>query len=104
MHDLDILDKHILLIPNLTVSALIGITAENEETGERITGDTWLTTREGPYYVDMPEGRWNIRNKGELSFKVVFGSVGTFHDLELLDTLSFLSKLTVQTIRSSERL
>lgn len=103
LHDLDISDKHLDLIPAITPSVLVGITFKNEETGERITGNTWVTTHPGPYYVDMPEGTWNIENKGQHSFSVVFGQVEILHDLEILDTLQFLSKLILQVVKLLEQ-
>ncbi|HWZ44300.1 MAG TPA: hypothetical protein VNW97_12550 [Candidatus Saccharimonadales bacterium] len=86
LHQLNILDKHRLLLPVVTFGAIEGIELENEHE-EIVRGGTWGTTQQTPYYVPVQSG-WQIKNKGHVSVAVVFEEGTPVQGMEVADMLS----------------
>jgi hypothetical protein len=104
LHELDISDKHLALIPFIHYTAIRDITFKNKETGEIIRGDTWADTRRPPHFVDLPEGNWHVEDKGQLSVEVLFGDTNPLKGFEILDSLQFLSKMCLNIVQLFENL
>ena len=102
IHKLDILDKHRLLIPLVSITALQNIELENE-TREIIRGDTWAGTHIGWNYVDIPDG-YHIKNKGQVAVQVVFKNGFPFEGAEIFGTLSIYSRLSLKIVELLEKL
>ena len=104
LHDLDISDKHWLLIPVARVGDVADIVMEDEK-GNVTTGNTYPITGDGPYTVTFPL-EYNIKNHGKLTVDVVFGEteVGLLQSMPILDDLKTFSKLAVHIIERLESL
>ena len=105
LHYLDIADKHQMLLPTLHVGWVEGIVVEDEN-GNEFRGDTWVTTRPGPYYVDF-ERNIHIKKKGKLSFQVMFGKIDgadMFDMAEVPSTLHELCSVVERVIAELESL
>jgi len=94
LHDLDVADKHWLLIPAISIGQATDIIVENEK-GEVITGDSHAVSGHGPYTVCFPL-EYTIQDKGKLSIDVVFGQVdiGLLEGVPILDELQLFSRIT----------
>jgi hypothetical protein len=100
IHNLDIRDKHILLIPVFTNLSIIGIEVENER-GETFPGNTWATTQEAPFYVDFESGI-HVKNKGQLAYEVIFKDSEDGYLMHVPGTLLHYSKFILQVVEVFE--
>jgi hypothetical protein len=85
IHNLDIDDKHRLLLPIIEYASIHGIEVENER-GKVEKGGTWGTSQKPPYYVPIPLG-WHLKNKGTVAFAVLFDEGPTFQFADIRDML-----------------
>ena len=103
LHDLDISDKHILLLELGPRGHITGM-AVRDESGELHTGSTYPADGvEGRYIVDFQSGL-KIEDKGKLSFTVTLQEAGMFKHLSVSDLLSSFGNFTIQTVNLLENL
>jgi hypothetical protein len=102
LHDLDIADKHLLLIPVVNLNVIRNVAFKNKETGQIIRGGVWATSEPGIHFLDFPEGHWDIEDNGQLAVAVIFSDIEYMHGMEVLRALQFFSKLTLQTVKLLE--
>jgi len=102
LHYLDVADKHLLLIPVMNLNVIRNVAFKNKETGQIIRGGAWATPEPGIHFVDFPEGRWDIEDNGQLAVAVIFSDIEYMHGMEVLRSLQFFSKLTLQTVKLLE--
>lgn len=98
LHDLDISDKHLLLIPTIALNVIRNVAFKNKETGQVVRGGAWSTPEPGIHFVDFPEGHWDIEDNGELAVAVIFTDIKYMQGMGILPSLQFFSKLTLQII------
>jgi hypothetical protein len=100
LHDLDISDKHWLLIPTARVADIRDVVVENDK-GKTITGNTWPISGDGPYSIDFPRSH-TIKNKGKLTVDVVFDKVeiGLLKGMPVMDDLTQFSKTAAHIIQT----
>jgi hypothetical protein len=96
LHQLDIADKHRLLLP-LVQAAWIDNYAVKNKAGEIVTGGTWLNRRSGPYHVDFSPG-YEVQNHGKLSLLILFDKGVIAESDEILDALTRFSRLVSQIV------
>lgn len=97
LHRLDILDKHRLLIPLLSVAAVNGVDVE-DELGNVMRDCTFAVTGErGPYSIIFPSNV-RIHNYGTPSFNVLFDSGSPAKGLQVLPTLRQFSEGVASTV------
>lgn len=102
VHKLDIRDKHRLLIPVFTNLSIVGIDVEDEN-GERFPGgNTWATTKEPPYCIDLAPGL-HFKNKGVLSYEVIFEDVESGYLMHVPGTILHYSKIILRVVETFER-
>jgi hypothetical protein len=87
LHDLDVSDKHWLLIPLMRVATITDIVVEDEQ-GRITTGNTYPINGDGPYYLDFLPN-YKVKNKGKLTVDVVFDEI----DIPLLKGMSVMTDL-----------
>lgn len=105
LHDLDVSDKHLLLIPVTRAADARGIVVEDEN-GKIETIDTSnFVTGDGPYSTCLPL-KCTIKDKGKLSVDVVFGNVdiALLQQMPVMDDLRTFSNVAVNVIERLESL
>ena|SRR5258708_18185802 len=104
LHDMDISDKHWLLVPVTRAVDVKGIVVEDEK-GNLETRDTNLVTGDGPYSVCLPL-ECTIKDKGKLTVEVVFGEIdiALLQQMPVMEDLRTFSKLAVHIIERLESL
>lgn len=100
INSLDINDKHELLIPLVTVAAVLGVELEHED-GRRIVTDIVLLRRES--YRRVIPLDCKVKNQGEAAIHVTFGGIQGI-DAEIATTLKRWSKKTERIIRRLQRM
>jgi hypothetical protein len=103
LHNLDISDKHTLLIPLMHITGVVGIVIENEMTGEISKGNTLPATGPGPHFIPF-EWEWRVKEKGKPSVDVLFNEESTLYGLAVSDMLSIFSNLTFSILQSMKYL
>jgi hypothetical protein len=102
LHDLDIDDKHFLLIPMVAVTGVIGIELENED-GLIDSFDIGRTRFSGPgiqsTYRRNVGLETKLKNHGEVRFKVTFGKGTPTENLEIVPTLERFSRKVWEIVR-----
>jgi hypothetical protein len=101
IHELDIDDKHHLLIPILTVVGIDGVELENED--GTIEHYTIRITRPNVYREQVAFGS-KFKNHGKVRFQVTFREGTPTHDLEVVPTLLRFSRKTLQIVRILQRM
>jgi len=101
LHQLDIVDKHIL---RLKIAAVGGVEGIQVRTKSGIhEGATWASPVDGPRYIDFhPDVE--IVDKGKLTFSILFDespAVGTFHASDELNVMYFLVNRALDLMESS---
>ncbi len=90
LHQLDIDDKHRLLIPTVSYTGATGICVEDQH-GTIHTGDLIPRYSPGLIYVDFASG-CAIKDKGRVTLSVLFGAaVPTFESMKVTSSLRYLS-------------
>jgi hypothetical protein len=102
IHDLDIRDKHKLLIPLARISAVVDVVLE-DETGRTTKGITWGNISEVLPITIPLSPKLKIKDYGHLVFDVMFeqGAAGK-NQLSVSDTLHTFSKVSLNTIELME--
>ena len=101
IHDLDIDDKHHLLIPILTVVGIDGVELENED--GTIDHFTIAITRPNVYRAQVRLGS-KFKNHGKVRFQVTFREGTPTHNLEVVPTLLRFSRKTLQIVKILQRM
>lgn len=88
IHELDIRDKHRLLIPVSHYSSIGDIQVKDEH-GDSHRGSTWATTNPLPFFVDFTKGL-HIENPGSASLSIMFeyGNYGREMGMDILREFS----------------
>lgn len=100
IHILDIDDKHRLLLPVIEFASIQGIEVENEH-GKVVPGSTWGTSQKPPYYVPIEAG-WHFKNKGKVTFAVLFDEGPRFQFADIRDMLWAFVMQTLVAVQSLE--
>ncbi|MGA9142284.1 MAG: hypothetical protein WB007_00855 [Candidatus Acidiferrales bacterium] len=100
LHDLDIMDKHLVLL-EFVPNAQIRGTVIRHESGEIFTGDTWAIQDCGPYRIDFAGGI-EIKNKGKLSVAISFKEAGIWKGVSVLNLLQSFSNFIPYVIKLLE--
>jgi hypothetical protein len=87
LHDLDVSDKHWLLIPVVRVATISDIIVEDEE-GRTVTGNTYPIHGDGPYFINFGP-KHKVKDKGKLTLEVVFDEI----NIPLLENMPVMSDL-----------
>jgi hypothetical protein len=101
VHDLDICDKHLLLLELAPQGYIRGITLRDRNGGLHPDGATWAVPGAGPYCVDYVEGI-KIEDKGNLSFAITLADAGMYKVVEVESLLSSFTSYTLHVIRLLE--
>ena len=97
--ELNILDKHRLLLPLIGYTSIVGL--EMEDDGGRpvpgFAGATWETP---PLYIRIPDG-WHVKKKGKPSIQLLFDEG---HSAQYLNVPSFLEMYSIMVLQVVETL
>jgi hypothetical protein len=99
LHDLDVSDKHWLLIPLMRVATITDIIVEDER-GHATTGSTYPINGDGPYFLDFPPN-YTLKSKGKLTLDVVFDdtNIGLLKGMSVMSDLQDFSKIAAYIIQ-----
>lgn len=90
LHELDILDKHLLLL-GLTPNAEITGISVRDTNGQIYRGNaTSVEDHRGPLFVVPFERGIEVHQKGKLAFNITIKEAGIFEDVPVLELLSTL--------------
>lgn len=101
IHDLDVRDKHKLLLPLARVTAVVGAVFE-DETGRSTEGASWGTMNEVLPITIPLSPNFKIKNYGSLMFEVVFDQGSSKNFITATATLRHLCEITLGTIEAME--
>lgn len=90
IHELDLRDKHRLLIPVVHYSSIGRIYLE-DESGMLHKGETWGTTQPLPHFVPFIRGL-HVKEPGSASFEVMFQYGSAERETRAVDTLRLYSQ------------
>jgi len=102
LHNLDIMDKHKLLIPVASVTALVGASAEDER-GNRFEFVNLVVGQGGKLNMVSTDSNLNITNQGQPSFDVIFSKGQIFDGQPVIPTLHNLSQLVSGVVQTIEK-
>jgi len=102
LHQLDIFDKHLLLLGLRPFAGIKGIVVKDAD-GDVVHGPT-LGTETAPPYVITFHNKVEIQNKGELVFEVTIEEAGVFKGLGILDLLATFSQYVLYVVQLFEKL
>jgi hypothetical protein len=95
LHELDILDKHRLLIPMINATSLIGVHVYDDK-GPVISGGLWVITgtrSDGGFIPVEHTGNLHIKDKGKVAFQIYFDTGMPYEGQMILQTLLDFKKL-----------
>jgi hypothetical protein len=101
LHSLDIMDKHRLLIPIISVTALTGVSAKIG--ASRIEDCTFAVRAGGVLNAIGFVGEFELTNKGNPEFLVLFNEGHELANLPVISTLQQLSQLVSSTVQALEQ-
>lgn len=103
IHDLDIRDKHKLLLPLARVTAVVDAVLENEA-GGTTKGAAWSTINEAlPITVPIPaKTKMKIKEYGHLDLEVMLDQRPSVDSFSVSDTLHTFSKVALSTVELME--
>ncbi len=99
LHDLDIMDKHRLLIP-VTACVSIKDFKLEDEFGVH-TASTWGAIQNPPYYITFPE-HINIKEHGELLFEVSFDQAAVEDAPSVNATFGIYTQCIIEVVEALE--
>jgi len=102
LHDLDISDKHLLLLELTTRGHVRGVTIRDKD-GQTYRGSSMAVQAPSPYIIDFESGI-QIEDKGKLSVEITLAQAGIFKPIPVVDLLSDFSKFALYTVRLLENL
>jgi len=100
LHELDIADKHLLVLGLRPLAGIEGIVVEDEN-GETIHG-FGATTEAPPPYVIPFERNFRIKDKGKLAFDIVLPESSLYEFVEITEVLSKLSQVVLHCVELLE--
>ncbi len=101
VHELDIRDKHRLLIPVVHYSSIGDIYLKDQQ-GQVHRGDTWGTTIPLPHFVKFERGL-HIEDPGNASFDVMFEYGDAGRETRTVDTLRLYSQYISRVVELFEQ-
>lgn len=102
LHDLDIVDKHKLLIPIVSIVELRGASGEDER-GGRFEGLNFFITQSGRINAISSSQNLKITNHGQPSFDVRFDKGDIFEHKPVIPTVHQLSQLVCSILEKFEK-
>ncbi len=98
LHDLDVSDKHWLLIPVMRVATISDIVVEDEQ-GGTVSGNTYPIHGDGPYFINFGPTH-KVKDKGKLTVDVVFDEVDIplLKGMPVMTDLKDFSKIAVHVV------
>jgi len=100
IHDLDVEDKHWLLLPTLKVVQIKGLTLQDEY-GATGRGDSLPIWGDGPYIIHIKGGQ-TIKDNGKLAISVVFENIKLLQSVPIPNLLHNFSTLALRAIHLLE--
>jgi len=100
VHELDLRDKHRLLIPTTHYSSIGDIYVE-DKSGRVHKGDTWGTDMPLPHFVEFETGL-HIKDPGRASFEVMFQHGNASRETRAVDTLQLYSRFISKIVELLE--
>jgi len=97
---LNILDKHRLLLPLITYTGIDGLEMENDR-GELVKESGSPTLNSPPWYIRIPDG-WHVKDKGKPSIAILFDEGTPTHHLNAASMLETYSVMSLQTLEVLE--
>jgi hypothetical protein len=100
LHDLDISDKHWLLIPLMRVADISDIVVEDER-GNTVMGNSYPIRGDGPFFIDFGPNH-KVKNKGKLTVDVVFDEIdgiSLLKGMPIMSDLKDFSKIAVHIVK-----
>jgi hypothetical protein len=101
LHDLNILDKHRLLLPVMQINAINDICYEYEG-GEKIRMGTWIVTRTRTASHKLMAQNVKITDKGNAALLIVFDNGLPFESKPVIPTLEQFTELVSGVIEAFE--
>jgi hypothetical protein len=98
---LNILDKHKLLLPLVVYTSIGGLEMESES-GEINKGGWAATFQVPPLYIRVPDG-WHVKKSGKPSLDMLFGEGVLTTHLNARDIVEFYSIMIQDVVRKLER-
>lgn len=102
LHDLDIMDKHRLLIPVASVTALVGVSAE-DDWGNSFQSISFAVGQGGKINAIATNSNLKITKQGQPSFNVIFDKGQIFEGKAVIPTLHKLSQLVSGIVQTVEK-
>jgi hypothetical protein len=97
---LNILDKHRLLLPLIHYTGIAGLEME-DESGELRKGSGTATMQPPPWYIRVADG-WHVKKKGKPAIDVLFADGIPSHHLNASSFLDLYSMMILQTLEILE--
>jgi len=102
LHDLDILDKHRLLIPVTSIAALIGASTI-DEWGNSIQNLNLTVGQGGKIQIMASGSNIKIIKQGRPDFTIIFDKGQIFEGKAVIETLHMLSQLVFGVVQTIEK-
>ena len=102
LHDLDIIDKHRLLIPTINYTAVRGVSAEDFQ-GTKVINCHFMVGPGGVLNGIKAGPGFKITNHGQPTYLVLFDKGTIFEGKPIIQTLHGLSQLILNTIKEVEK-
>ncbi|HZY72455.1 MAG TPA: hypothetical protein VFE22_05040 [Edaphobacter sp.] len=99
LHQMDIVDKHRLLIPSTTYGNVEGLTVKDHSGA--VTGRTWGSELAEEFHVDFHQDI-EIQDKGRVAFEIVFKE-GPMKDMEVTGLLGGFSCTVLALVELMEK-
>ena len=100
LHDLDISDKHILILGMSPIAEVKGIQIRDKD-GQLFRGSGFTVEGAGPYIFAF-ESDINVENKGELSFNITVKDAGIFEGILVVSLLRTFSQYVSYAVQLLE--
>lgn len=98
--ELNILDKHKLLLPLIGYTCIVDLEMENDR-GELVPGFGGATLQSPPWYIRIPDG-WRVKNTGKPVIQVFFDEGHSAQHLNAPSFLEMYSVMVMQVVKTLE--
>jgi len=98
--ELNILDKHRLLLTVFGYTSIVGLEMENEA-GEPEPGYVQATILPPPWFISIPNG-WHVKNNGKPAIAVLFNEGHSAQGMEVTSFLELSHMLVLQVVKTLE--
>jgi len=102
LHDLDISDKHLLLLEPTPQAYIRGIVVR-DQSGQTHRGNTWATQSPSPWRIDFESGI-TIEDKGKLFVGITLSEAGIYKGVPVHSLLSSFSQYILYTVNLLENI